>query len=71
MLQTFGASGFTGQQISSRAINDDGQIAFFASTATSGSEGFLVRAEPLPGQWARPTSCSGLDDGAPCDAAAS
>ena len=65
LQQTFGAPGFTVTEISPRALNADGQIAFLARTATPDT--FLVRADPIPGQSARPTSCTGLDDGTPCD----
>ena len=65
MQQTFGAPYFVLQEISTRALNDDGQIAFLGRTADFST--FLVRADPLPGQSARPTSCTGLDDGTPCD----
>jgi hypothetical protein len=50
--------------LSPHAINADGQIAF---KGRSGAERFLVRADPLPGQGAPPTSCAGQLEGARCD----
>jgi hypothetical protein len=50
--------------LSPRAINADGQIAFEGRT---GLDTFLIRADPLPGQGAAPTDCTGLANGARCD----
>jgi hypothetical protein len=66
MQQTFGASFFVSTEISPRALDTDGQVAFLARTA-SPDETFLVRADPIAGQSARPAACTGLDDGTPCD----
>ena len=50
--------------LSPHAINADGQIAFEGTTF---AHRFLVRADPLPGQGAPPTSCAGQLEGARCD----
>jgi hypothetical protein len=52
--------------MSARAIDNAGQIAFVGSDPhTNAFE--IVRADPLPGQTQRPSSCVGLSDGMPCD----
>lgn len=51
---------------SARAINNEGQIAFLGGDSQTGATLF-VRADPLPGETQRPTSCTGLPDGTPCD----
>jgi len=63
-------AGLTSYNISPRAINADGQIAFSAfyfDPVTFETEIYYLRADPLPGQGARPTSCAGLADDTPCD----
>jgi hypothetical protein len=59
----FGAS-FFDLVLSPHGINADGQIAFEGKTS---AHRFLVRADPLPGQGAPPTSCAGQLEGARCD----
>ncbi len=61
--QDFGGP-FFDYALSPRAINADGQIAFKGRV---GTEIFLVRADPLPGQGAPPTDCNGEVEGARCD----
>jgi len=66
----FGAIGFFNYDLSPRAINNDGEIAFLGQTGfividTGEFETFIVRATPL--QHPRPVSCTGLADGTPCD----
>jgi hypothetical protein len=68
----FGNLPFFDLELSPRAINSDGQIAFRAMTGglvpgTGEFQTYVVRADPLPGHGKRPTSCSGLADGTPCD----
>jgi len=68
----FGNLPFLDYQLSPRAINADGQIAFLARTAafapgTNEFQTYILRADPLPGHGERPPSCSGLADGTPCD----
>jgi hypothetical protein len=61
--QIFNASFFR-LDLSPHAINADGQIAFRGETF---EHVYLVRADPLPGQGAPPTSCAGQLEGARCD----
>ncbi|HSJ96775.1 MAG TPA: hypothetical protein VLC53_06875, partial [Myxococcota bacterium] len=68
----FGNAPFFDLDLSPRAINAEGQIAFRARTSalvpgTGEFQTYVVRADPLPGHGRRPTSCSGLVDGTPCD----
>ena len=70
MLATFGTVVFPRLEISPRAINSDGEIAFRAETgsvvlSTGADEAFIVRATPF--QHPRPAVCTGLPDGAFCD----
>ncbi len=56
--------------LSSRAINNDGQIAFRARTgsivpSTGADQAYVIRADPLT--TAHPSSCVGLPDATPCD----
>ena len=72
MQQIVGSTVFFDYQLSTRALNSDGQIGFLAQTpqlvpGTGGFRTFVIRADPRPGQGGRPTSCSGLGDGTPCD----
>lgn len=62
--QDFEGQPFFDYALSPHAINADGQIAFKGRT---GFDDFLVRADPLPGQGAPPTSCEGQLEGARCD----
>jgi hypothetical protein len=62
--QDFAGQPFFDYALSPHAINADGQIAFKGRT---GFDDFLVRADPLPGQGAPPTSCAGQLEGARCD----
>lgn len=63
-FQDFGGS-FADIRLSPRALNADGQIAFLGRNFLGTT--FLIRADPLPGQGAPPTSCSGQVEGARCD----
>ncbi len=62
MAVSFGSSIFFEQDLSDRAINNDGQIAF---RGIAGSKTYIVRADPLV--TAHPTSCVGLPDDTPCN----
>jgi hypothetical protein len=62
--QDFEGQPFFDYALSPHAINADGQIAFKGRT---GFDDFLVRADPLPGRGAPPTSCAGQLEGARCD----
>ncbi|HPG27172.1 MAG TPA: hypothetical protein PLW10_16175 [Myxococcota bacterium] len=72
MLGVFGRSSFFEYELSSRAFNAEGEIAFRARTSelipgTSAFRTFIVRASPRPGEGQRPMSCIGLADDTPCD----
>jgi hypothetical protein len=72
MFANFGSLVFFDLALAPRGMNGEGQIAFLARTGfpvpeTGDFETFVVRADPLPGQGALPTSCAGLDDGSACD----
>lgn len=62
--QDFEGQPFFDYALSPHAINADGQIAF---TGRTGFDTFLVRADPLPGEGAPPSDCTGQDEGARCD----
>jgi hypothetical protein len=62
--QDFEGQPFFDYALSPHAINADGQIAFMGRT---GFDTFLMRADPLPGEGAPPSDCTGQDEGARCD----
>jgi hypothetical protein len=72
MESIFGSTVIFDWELSTNAINSDGQIAFQAKTpdlvpGTGEFATYIVRADPRPGQGGRPTVCTALPDGTPCD----